>query len=721
MCCAGSLFASVSYDGDEYTQDFNSMGAGAVAWVNNSTLAGWYLHQSATGGPPAQLNAPLAAGASSNSNSKGFWFNFGATADRTLGGSPAGGTGTMLYGVALTNNTDRTFTEISVSFDWERWFRADASAAAPQNMRFHWSNDATSLTSGTYHEVAEALLTFTAVPASADRVWLASPEVHAREFTVPGINWPPGATLWLRWQDINEPGGDHGVGINNFAFRADDPPPPPAAVTHGPWSGAITTTGARVNARMSRADTDARLAISGDEAFTEVTFFEPAASHETSQIAAFHVNGLSPGAIYYYAIEIDSDLDLDRSGRFQTFPEAPESFSFVFSACANTGSNHRVFEHILGEDPLFFMNIGDLHYRDIAVNNPDLFRDAFNTVFAAQRQSDLYRNVPLIYMWDDHDYGPNDSDRNSPGRLAALQVYREYIPHYPFPHPEADAPIDQSFSVGRARFIMSDLRSQRDPKNATDNENKRMMSEQQLAWLKSEMLAAKAAKQAIFWISSVPWIQARTHGSDMWGGYSTQRAEIATFLAENEIENVVILAADAHMLAADDGTNTNYSGDPDAAPIRVLMAAALDRPGSVKGGPYSAGTFPNQSGQGQYGYVTVTDHGESLDVQFSGRSIASSTGAMTERVTLDFTLDIGPAPTNLGAIIRNFVRQPNGVVTFEFQSDGDAEYGVYVSEDLVDWLPLGNLEEVSPGLFQFTDADAPNHSKRFYRVGPPDP
>ena len=37
------------------------------------------------------------------------------------------------------------------------------------------------------------------------------------------------------------------------------------------------------------------------------------------------------------------------------------------------------------------------------------------------------------YMWDDHDYGPNDSDRFSPARDAALSSYRDVVPHFPLP------------------------------------------------------------------------------------------------------------------------------------------------------------------------------------------------------------------------------------------------------------------------------------------------
>lgn len=60
---------------------------------------------------------------------------------------------------------------------------------------------------------------------------------------------------------------------------------------------------------------------------------------------------------------------------------------------------------------------------------------------------------------------------------------------------------------------------------------------------------------------------------------------------------LVILSGDAHMIAVDNGT---YS--PGGIP--VFHAAALGRPGSIKGGPYSHGAFP---GTGQFGTVEIRD------------------------------------------------------------------------------------------------------------------
>ena len=78
-----------------------------------------------------------------------------------------------------------------------------------------------------------------------------------------------------------------------------------------------------------------------------------------------------------------------------------------------------------------------------------------------------------------------------------------------------------------------------------------------------------------------------------------------------------MLSGDAHMLAIDDGSHSGFSSDADGEGFPVFHAAALDRPGSVKGGPYSEGHFP---GRGQFGVMSVQDEGDRIIVEWSGRN-----------------------------------------------------------------------------------------------------
>ncbi len=54
--------------------------------------------------------------------------------------------------------------------------------------------------------------------------------------------------------------------------------------------------------------------------------------------------------------------------------------------------------------------MGDMHYQDIALNDENIFKDAYRRIHSESNQVALYRSTSLAYIWDDHDFGPNDSD-----------------------------------------------------------------------------------------------------------------------------------------------------------------------------------------------------------------------------------------------------------------------------------------------------------------------
>jgi len=276
-----------------------------------------------------------------------------------------------------------------------------------------------------------------------------------------------------------------------------------------------------------------------------------------------------------------------------------------------TGSSAAVFDRIRADQPDLFIHMGDLHYEDIARNDVARFRSAYDAVLASPAQSALYRSLPLAYVWDDHDFGANNSTGSSPSRPAALEAYGEIVPHYPLAG--ADSPIYQAFTIGRVRVLLTDTRSARDPAAGT------MLGAAQKAWLKSELRAGRDGYPVVLWVSSSPWIDApgaaaRLEGT--WGAFPDERAELARFIADNDIRNLVMISGDAHMLAIDDGTNNRYADPAGPSGFPVMQAAALDKDGSVKGGPYSEGTFP---GRGQYGLMRVTDDGAAtVRVDWSG-------------------------------------------------------------------------------------------------------
>lgn len=382
------------------------------------------------------------------------------------------------------------------------------------------------------------------------------------------------------------------------------------------WAGAVTTSSFDVVARLDEVGGQARLRygtspdLSGDVSVTDVVAADP----QTNGVR-FNVDGLEPGMQYYYAVQTDDVVDLSRQGTVTTFSETVDSVTVAFGSGARGGSNSEVFETIRELGPDLFIMTGDLHYEDFAENRISDFVRGYDKQLTPGAPQALYLSTPVVYVWDDHDFGPNDADGTSRSRPAALASYRSLVPHYPLALEGDDTPIAQAFTVGKFRFIVTDLRSSRDPMTEPDDPAISMMGQPQLAWFEQELVESARTHALVVWVSSVPWI-ATTAPGDSWGAYTVERAAIADLVAGEGIDNLVMLASDAHMVAADDGTNNTFSSAGEAS-FPVLQGAALDRQGSVKGGPYSEGAF---GGSGQFGWVEITDSGDEMSLRFEGRT-----------------------------------------------------------------------------------------------------
>lgn len=396
-------------------------------------------------------------------------------------------------------------------------------------------------------------------------------------------------------------------------------------IIFGPWSGAVTPTSAIVKAAVDNAAA-ARLLVSenldGNGDLVNPSTHTPnlISANSKYKVIAFDVKNLRADTRHHYAVEVNAAIVKEKRGRFRTFPQedAAASFTFVCAGDAETGSDHRVFDAILAEGPLFFLHLGDMHYENVHQGDTRKYREAYEKVWKSKRQAGLYRNVPIVYTWDDHDYDNNDSDITSPGRLTARLTYQECVPHYPLVEGERDVAIYQAFTVGRVRFLLCDTRSERTPKGQDDNASKSMLGTAQKEWLKNELRDGKNKYPLVVWVNSVPWIGRKKESSDSWFGYATERDEIGQFIEAEGIRNVCMLCADAHMLAIDDGSNNQPPFGRGRFP--VFQAAPLDSTRSQKGGPFSHGTFLDDAGQ--YGLFTVNDTGgATVGVVWEGKNV----------------------------------------------------------------------------------------------------
>ncbi len=389
------------------------------------------------------------------------------------------------------------------------------------------------------------------------------------------------------------------------------PPAPAHPSLVSRWVGAVTPTGATVAVKVANALT-ARLFVSTDPTMATGVIPSPPATPDANGMAKLTIDNLAPSSQYHYVVEVDGVVDASKGGSFRTGPGDAAGFTFAFGSCCNS-PGAGTFSQIRGHKPDFFVHLGDLHYADIAENDPAAFRAKYDTALASAHQGPLYANVPTVYTWSDHDFGPGNTDGSSASKPAAQATYRQYVPSYPLA--SSTGGIHHTFTYGRIRFIVTDNRSDKSARLGVDDATKTMLGAEQKRWFKSTITSA--TEPVIVWVNENPWIGPVSHGSDSWNGYSTERAELASFIADSG-KNVAIISGDMHALAADDGTNS-----PGGIP--VFQAAPLNGNSSTKGGPYTLGPYPTTiEAVQQYGIVRVEDAGSVISLHLSGYRVGGS-------------------------------------------------------------------------------------------------
>jgi hypothetical protein len=411
------------------------------------------------------------------------------------------------------------------------------------------------------------------------------------------------------------------------------------------WSGGVTGDSVALAAKVAINSPAVRFAVSlygtigPDAIYSDVLV----ADNDNSNTVKANVDGLIANNTYYYGVEMGGSLAAGFIGQFKTFDASTRNFSFALGSCSNNtvaaAVNPISFDHILDKDPLFFIHMGDMHYNDGA-NEPHTiasYHNCWDKVFQlSSRQRRFWQQMMVEYIWDDHDYGPNDSAGNWEFKKFARLAFQQTVPTYPLAAGSGNVPLYRSWSVGRCFFIMLDTRSEATPQVVTDGPSKSRLGFAQKTWLKQQLLFGAANYAFTFIINPTTWGGAASPGSDTWAGYAFERTEILDFIVGAGIKGIAMLSGDMHGCAFDDGTN-NAFGTGSTGGLAILQAAPIDQSASQKGTPYLDGPYPasGSANRKQYGMVTVADSGTGTPF-ITFQAFNDTTGTDTQLFTHSF-------------------------------------------------------------------------------------
>lgn len=282
-------------------------------------------------------------------------------------------------------------------------------------------------------------------------------------------------------------------------------------------------------------------------------------------IATFQLGGLDTGTEYGYELWLDGkpvkrDYPLEFRTQFHwrwaKNPPEPPTFTFATGSCAYIsdspkfdrpgpayGGEFDIFKSIHARRPDFMVWLGDnIYYRE-----PDWLTEA-GMRYRWRKDRSLAELQPLLGsthhygIWDDHDFGPNDSDKSFRLRDAALRVFSDYWPQVQYGTSETKG-LFHRFEWADVEFFMLDNRYHRSPNFWPVGPDKKMFGDAQIQWLKEALVDSNATFKII--CGGNQMINPMTP-FEAFGRVPDEQKKLFDFIAAQRIQGVMFMSGDRH-------------------------------------------------------------------------------------------------------------------------------------------------------------------------------
>ena len=216
-----------------------------------------------------------------------------------------------------------------------------------------------------------------------------------------------------------------------------------------------------------------------------------------------------------------------------------QTFTFCAGSCADlrTDESESIFLTIAKEEKQFFLWLGDnLYFEKPDWQNESTMRDAYMNRFQGDAVQMLLHSSRQLAIYDDHDYGPNDSDSSFAGKRESAQVFAEFWLETPT---QVDRYHDIRWSerYGDVLMVGLDDRAHRGPVGTV------ILGKEQMGWLAGQLDANKDASIVFIAVGSQVLNEAEVF--ENYSRFPTERDELLALCARAEMP-VVFLTGDRH-------------------------------------------------------------------------------------------------------------------------------------------------------------------------------
>lgn len=226
----------------------------------------------------------------------------------------------------------------------------------------------------------------------------------------------------------------------------------------------------------------------------------------------------------------------------------------AIGSCNRSDLKQPLWQPIVEKKPELWIWLGDNIYGD--TENMDKLAANYQRQKENLEYQKLLAAVPVIGVWDDHDYGVNDGGNEYPKRSESRDVLLNFL-DVPKSNPVWDREgAYQSYTFGetnkKVKVILLDARYFRDPVERRRGQNPQyitnstgtILGEKQWQWLEQEL---KNSDAQVHLIGSGIQILPTQHNYEKWNTFPQEREKLFNLLAQYQVPGAILMSGDRHI------------------------------------------------------------------------------------------------------------------------------------------------------------------------------
>ncbi len=287
----------------------------------------------------------------------------------------------------------------------------------------------------------------------------------------------------------------------------------------------------------------------------------------------FRLSELNPGIKYKYRIIINNcDQINDSVYSFETqklweWRTDPPEFKFAMGSSVYIndsltdrpglpyGGDYHIFKSIQNKEPDFMLWLGNnVFFREVDFDSRKQMIKRYSLARKVPALNQLLSKTSNYAIWNDHDYGSNNSNRSFLRKNESYDVFKLFWANPNFGASTVNQGITTSFKWSDCDFFLLDNRFFRSPKKSNTT-GQTILGKDQLQWLKDNLHTSQAPlKFVCFGGQVLSSLQEYEYYINI---APKERLELLDFIDNEKIRGVIFLTGDAHFsgLSRFNGTN----------------------------------------------------------------------------------------------------------------------------------------------------------------------